>query len=78
VAPGDFCVEILQEADAAAAAVGGELEEVELVRDSDCSREVGKEDEARFEGGDEDRVALGVVAGNVGAELGDAAADLLA
>jgi hypothetical protein len=43
----------------------------------DRSGEVGEKDETRLEGGDEDGVAVGVVARDVGAELGDAAADLL-
>jgi hypothetical protein len=46
------------------------------VRHTDCAGEIGQEDEARLERSDEDGVELGVVARDVLAELGDAAADL--
>jgi hypothetical protein len=74
----DLRVEVLQEADPAAVAVRGELEEVELVGNADGAREVGQEDEARLQRGDQDRIAASVVARDLGAELGDAAADLFA
>ena len=57
---------------------GGELEEVELVRDRQCPREIGEEDGARLERGDEQRLAALVGGGESRAELGDAAGDLVA
>jgi hypothetical protein len=77
VASADLRFQILEEADAAAAAVGGELEEVQLVWHADRARQVGEKDKARFEGSYEDRVLTAIVARDVLAELGDAAADLL-
>ena len=62
----------------AAAGVGGELEEVELVRDRQRPREVGEEDRARLQRRDEERVPPLVGGGDLDAELGDAARDLLA
>jgi hypothetical protein len=77
VAPFDLGFEVFEQADAAAAPVRGELEEVELVRNLDRAREVGQEDETRLERRDEDRGCICVVANDLRAELGDAAADLL-
>ena len=57
--------------------VAGELDEVELVRDRNRTREVGEEDEARLQERDEDQVAVGVVRGDLRAELGHAALKLL-
>ena len=74
----DLRVEVLEQADAAAAAVRGELEEVELVRAPNRAREIGYEDEARFERSDEQRSGVGVVAFDIAPELGDASSDLLA
>ena len=54
------------------AVVARELDEVERMRDRDRAREVGQEDEARLQQRDEQQVAAGVVAGDVGAELADA------
>jgi hypothetical protein len=54
------------------AAVAGELDEVQVVRPGDGAREVGKEDEARLERADEERLPAGVVAVDLGAELADA------
>jgi len=59
------------------AVVARELDEVEGMRDRDRAREVGQEDEARLQQGDEQQVAAGVVAGDVGAELPDAGLQFL-
>ena len=59
------------------AVVAGELDEVDLVRGRDRTREVGQEDEARLQQRDEQQVAAGVVAGDVGAELADAGLQFL-
>jgi len=56
----------------AGAAVAGELDEVDLVEDRDRPREVGEEDDARLQRSDQEQLALGVVARDVGAELLDA------
>jgi hypothetical protein len=47
------------------------------VRDRDRAREVGEEDEARLQQRDEEQVAAGVVAGDLGTQLADAALQLL-
>jgi hypothetical protein len=57
--------------------VAGELDEIDLVRDRDRSREVGEEDEARLQQRDQQQILLGVVAGDLGTELVDAATQLL-
>jgi hypothetical protein len=54
------------------AVVAGELDEVDPVANRDRAREVGQEDEARLQQRDEQQVAAGVVARDVGAELADA------
>jgi hypothetical protein len=82
VAAGDLRVEVLEQADPRVAAggragVAGELDEVELVGDRQRAREVGDEDEARLQGGDEQRLPAGVVTGELGAELLDPRRDLL-
>jgi len=59
------------------AVVARELDEVDLVRDRNRAREVGQEDEARLQERDEQQVAAGVVAGDVGAELADAGLQFL-
>jgi hypothetical protein len=59
------------------AAVAGELDEVERVRDRDRAREVGQEDEARLQRADEDRFAALVVACDLGPELADPRAELV-
>jgi hypothetical protein len=59
------------------ARVAGELEEVEVVEDRDRPRQVGDEDEARLQRRDEQRLAVAIVGRDLGAELGDAAGDLL-
>jgi hypothetical protein len=61
---------------ACAPVVAGERDEVERVRDRDRAREVGDEEDARLERGDEERLAAFVVARNRSPELGDARADL--
>jgi hypothetical protein len=79
VASFDLCVQVLQQADPGAVfVVRGELEEVELVGDRDRAGEVGAEDEARLQRGDEERGLAGVVEREVCAELADACVDLLA
>jgi hypothetical protein len=57
--------------------VAGELDEIDLVRDRDRPREIGEEDEARLEERDQQKVAVGVVRGDLGAELPDARLELL-
>jgi hypothetical protein len=59
------------------AAVAGELDEVERVRDGERAGEIGEEDEARLQRADEDRLEARVVAGDLGAQLGDAGGKLL-
>jgi hypothetical protein len=59
------------------AVVAGELDEVDRVRDRDRAGEVGQEDEARLQQRDEQQVAAGVVARDVGAELANARLQLL-
>ena len=59
------------------AVVAGELYEVDRVRDRDRAGEVGQEDEARLQQRDEQQVAAGVVARDLGAELADARLQLL-
>ena len=62
----DLGVEILEQPDARTVrVVGGELEEVELVRIGERAREVGDEDEARLQRGDEERRPALVVAGEL-------------
>ena len=80
VAADDRRVEVLQQPDGAGAParVGGELEEVDAVRDRQGAGEVGEEDGARLERRDEQRLAARVGVGQLGAELGDAAPDLVA
>jgi hypothetical protein len=79
VAALDLSVEILEEADALFfLAVARELDEVEVVVDRDRARQVANERNACLQRADEQRLPPGVVAGQVGAELPDAAADLVA
>jgi hypothetical protein len=59
------------------APVAGELDEVDLVRDRDRTAEVGEEDEARLEEPDQQQVAVGVLGGDLGAQLLDARPNLL-
>jgi hypothetical protein len=77
----DLAVEVLEQADPRVAAgsrpgVAGELDEVEAMVDRQGAREVGDEDEARFERGDEQRLAPLVVMRELAAQLGDARRDL--
>jgi hypothetical protein len=53
------------------AVVAGQLDEIDLVRDRDRAREVGQEDDARLQQRDEEQLPLGVVAGDLGAQLVD-------
>jgi hypothetical protein len=57
-------------------AVAGELDEVERVGDRQRPREVDDERDAGLQGADEERLAVGVVARDLGAELVDAGAEL--
>jgi len=59
------------------AAIAGELDEVERVRNRDRPREVGEENQARLEQPDEQRLAPLVVARDLGAELADARGQLV-
>jgi hypothetical protein len=59
------------------AAVAGELDEIELVRDRDGAREIGEEEERALERSDEQGVETVVVGRDLGAELGDASLNLL-
>ena len=60
-----------------AGAVSSELDELEVVRNGRGAGEVGEEDEARLQRGDEERLPPVVVACDVVSELGDAACDLV-
>jgi len=79
VAADDRRVEVLQQPDCAgtAAGVGGELEEVDAVRDRQRAGEVGEEDGARLERRDEQRLAALIGLGQLGAQLADPAPDLV-
>jgi hypothetical protein len=82
VPPGDLRVEVLQQADAGVAALVGaggvarELEEVQAVGDPERAREVGDEDEARFQRRDEQRLETVVVTRELPPELADACLQL--
>ena len=78
----DVQVEVLQQLDLQRAArvgpaVGGELDEVDPVQDVDRAREVGREDDARLQRSDKERLATGVVARDLRPELADPGRDLL-
>jgi hypothetical protein len=78
VAPDDRGVEILEEADpAAAASVRRELEEVERVRDRQRTGEVGQEHHARLQRRDEEGVAARECLRELRAQFADATVDLL-
>jgi hypothetical protein len=62
----------------ARAAVAGELDEIERVRERKRARQIGEEDDARLERADEQRLAARVVPCDVGGELLDARAELTA
>jgi hypothetical protein len=77
VAALDLRVQVLQEADALVVlAVARELDEVERVMDGDRAREVADERDARLQRADEERLAAGVLAGDLGADLAYTGADL--
>jgi hypothetical protein len=57
--------------------IARELDEVEPVVDADRARQVSEEDDARLERPDEERLTVGVVAGELLPEAGDAGAQLL-
>jgi hypothetical protein len=72
-------IEVLEQPDTRAGrVVGGELEEVELVSDRERAREVGDEEEARLERGDEQRVPSLVLERQLASELTYATVELLA
>ena len=82
VEPGDGDGGVLQQPDARVpaglvASVAGELDEVDLVRDRDRPAEVREEDEARLQQPDQQQVAVGVVGGDLRAQLLDARANLV-
>ena len=60
-----------------AGAVGGQLDELELVRNIQLAREIRKEDDARLQRGDQKRLGVAVVVGDLAGQLGDALRDLL-
>ncbi len=84
VAARDFRVQILQQSDAGmptlvgAGRVARKLDEVDLMVDPERPRQVGDEDDARFERCDEQRLAAFVVTGDLAPELADACPQLLA
>ena len=83
VAPVNTGVEVLQKPHAgrlravSVAVVRRELDEVEVVEDRDRAREVGKEDKARLERRDEQRLEAAVVGRNLRSEFRDPASNLV-
>jgi hypothetical protein len=82
VAAFDLAVEVLQKSDRAVApprgaVVVGELEEVEAVGDLERPRQIGEEDDARLERGDEEWLMALVVCADLLAELGDPGLDVV-
>ena len=74
----DLDIQVLEEADAVVVlAVAGELDEVEVMVRPDRTREVWEKRDARLQGADEQRFAPFVVPGELGADLADAAANLV-
>jgi hypothetical protein len=57
--------------------VARELDEVELMRDPDRAREISEENEAGLQERDEEEVAVGVVGGDLRAQLADARPELV-
>jgi hypothetical protein len=57
--------------------VARQLDEVDLVRNRDRPREVREEDEARLEQRDEQQITVGVILGDLRAELAHARVKLL-
>jgi hypothetical protein len=57
--------------------VAGQLDEVDVVQDRDRACQVGEEDEARLQGGDQNRLSAVVVGRDLGAQLSDAERDLV-
>jgi hypothetical protein len=75
----DLRVQVLEEPDpAVAGAVARQLEEVEVVVPGEGAREVADERDAGLERADEQRLRPLVVAAQLGTELADATADLVA
>ena len=83
VAAGDLRVEVLEQPDASMTAgvctrgVARQLDEVDLVRDVERTREIRQEDEARLQRGDEEGLAAVVVGRDLTAELSDPRLQLL-
>src|SRR5581483_2151695 len=78
VAALDLRVEVLQEPDAAVAVgVAGELDEVEMVEQLRAPGEVADERDTRLQRADQQGLAAGVVALELGADLPDAPPDLV-
>jgi hypothetical protein len=82
VPAGDLLVEILEEADlrmatGVVAAVARDLDEVEVVEDRHRAGEVDGEDDARLQRSDQHRLAVGIVACDLRAELAYTCGDLV-
>jgi hypothetical protein len=83
VTPLDREAEVLEQADARVAAesrlrpVRGELDELQLVRYLELARQVGEEDDARLERGDENRRARAVLPRDLVRQLRDPLRDLI-
>jgi hypothetical protein len=83
VAVRDLRVQVLQEPDPRVAArvgvgaVARKLDEIDPVRNRDRTRQIGEEDGARLQRGDEQWLTPVVVTGDLAAELGDARGQLL-
>ena len=57
--------------------VARERDEIELERERDRAREIGREDERTLQDADENRVATGVLAGDLAPESRDARGDFV-
>jgi hypothetical protein len=81
VATVDARVEVLQEPNLAPVApvplVAGQCDEVQIVDDRQSPREVGDEDDGRFQRRDQDRLEAFVIGSDLRAQLLDAGLDLL-
>ena len=59
------------------ASVAGQFDKIQLVQGRDRAREVGGEEQRAFQRGDEDEVAVCVVARDLGPQFGNTRLDLL-